>query len=74
MCATDDCAARRKLARDALYRAAVGEAIIHVAKGAAEIVGLKEKAGSEELAEAVKENLTTEKPKPKRGMIELPKK
>lgn len=40
-----DCAERRKMARDALYRAAVGEAVSHVIKGAAEIIGVKEKTG-----------------------------
>lgn len=46
-----DCEARQRLARDALYRAKVGEALGHVVKGAAELVGLKEKTGSAELAE-----------------------
>lgn len=44
-----DCEARQRLARDALYRAKVGEALGHVVKGAAELVGLKEKTGSAEL-------------------------
>lgn len=46
-----DCKARQQLARDALYRAKVGEALGHVVKGAAEMVGLKDKTGSAELAE-----------------------
>lgn len=50
MCA--DCEARRKLARDALLNARIGEALGHVAKGAAEIVGIKDKTGVEELSEA----------------------
>lgn len=41
-----DCAARRKLARDALFKAKLGDALGHVAKGAAEALGLKEKTGS----------------------------
>lgn len=44
-----DCAARRQMARDALYRAAVGEAAAHVIKGAAEFIGVKEKTGSAEM-------------------------
>lgn len=49
MCA--DCEARRKMARDALMSAKLGEALGHVAKGAAEIVGIKEKTGAKEYAE-----------------------
>lgn len=40
-----DCAARARMARDALFSAKIGEALGHVAKGAAEIVGVKEKTG-----------------------------
>ncbi|TDR34666.1 hypothetical protein [Aquamicrobium defluvii] len=49
MCA--DCEARRKMAREALLNARFSEALGHVAKGAAEILGIKEKTGVEELAE-----------------------
>lgn len=49
MCA--DCEARRKMAREALLSAKLGEALVHVAKGAAEIVGIKEKTGAKEYAE-----------------------
>lgn len=49
MCA--DCDARRKMAREALLSAKLGEALGHVAKGAAEIVGIKEKTGVDEYAE-----------------------
>lgn len=45
-----DCEARRKMARDALYRAKVGETMAHVANGVAEAVGLKPKTGVQELA------------------------
>lgn len=45
-----DCEARRKLARDAFLAARLGEAVGLVAKGAAEMVGLKPKTGSEDLA------------------------
>ena len=45
-----DCAARAKMARDALFQAKIGEALGHVAKGAAELVGIKEKTGEAELA------------------------
>jgi|GEM_PF-3659131 len=38
-----NCEERRKLAREALLRSAVGETIIHIAKGAAEMAGLKKK-------------------------------
>lgn len=40
-----DCEARRKLARYAWVKGKIGEAAGHVAKGAAEMVGLKPKTG-----------------------------
>lgn len=40
-----ECEARRKLARDAFLSAKIKEAVGHVAKGAAEAVGLKKKTG-----------------------------
>jgi len=46
-----DCEARRKLARDALYRAKVGEAVGHAVTGVAEMLGLKAKSGKAELQE-----------------------
>lgn len=46
-----DCEARRRLVRDALFKAKVGEAVSHAFKGAAEAVGLKPKTGSQELAQ-----------------------
>lgn len=48
MCA--ECEARRKMARDALLSAKLGESVKQVAIGAAEILGIKEKTGAEELA------------------------
>lgn len=44
-----DCKARVKMARDALLSAKPKEALTHVAKGAAEIVGAKPKTGQAEL-------------------------
>lgn len=44
-----DCEARRKMAREALLSAHIGKAAKHIATGAAEAVGLKEKTGTEEL-------------------------
>lgn len=44
-----DCKARLKMARDALISGKIGVSIAHVAKGAAEIVGIKEKTGAAEL-------------------------
>ena len=44
-----DCAARARMARDALFSAKVGEALAHVAKGAVELAGIKEKTGEAEL-------------------------
>ena len=44
-----DCSARAKMAREALFQAKIGEALGHVAKGAAELVGIKEKTGEAEL-------------------------
>lgn len=41
--ACEECAERRRLARDALLRSATGEAAAHVIKGAAEMTGLKRK-------------------------------
>lgn len=43
-----DCEARRRLVRDALFNAKLGEAATHLAKGAAEAVGLKVKTGAAE--------------------------
>ncbi len=43
-----DCEARRKLARDAWVNGKIGEAAGHMAKGAAEMVGLKPKTGRQE--------------------------
>ena len=45
-----DCEARRKMAREALLSAKIGEAMTQIAKGAAELVGMKEKSGSDDLA------------------------
>lgn len=45
-----DCEARRKLARDTWVKGKIGEAVGHMAKGAAELVGLKPKTGGQELA------------------------
>ena len=45
-----DCAARARMARDALFSAKVGEAVGHLAKGVVELVGIKEKTGEAELA------------------------
>lgn len=41
-----ECEERRRLAREALLRSAVGEAAVHVAKGAAEMVGIKKKTAT----------------------------
>lgn len=48
-----DCEERRKLARDALLRSAVGETIKHVVKGAAEMAGVKKKTATAERKRAV---------------------
>lgn len=48
-----DCEERRKLAREALLRSAVGETIMHVAKGAAEMAGVKKKTATAERKKAV---------------------
>lgn len=45
-----DCEARRKLARDAWVTGKIGEAAGHLAKGAAEMAGLKPKTGGQEFA------------------------
>lgn len=44
-----DCAARARMARDALFSAKISEALGHIAKGAAELAGIKEKTGEAEL-------------------------
>lgn len=44
-----DCEARRKLARDALFKAKIGEALRHVAKGVTEATGFKQKTGGADL-------------------------
>lgn len=46
-----DCEARRKMARDALYKAKLGEALGHVVKGAAEMTGLVQKTAVSESAQ-----------------------
>lgn len=48
MVACTDCEARRKMARDALLNAKLGDFVQHVVKGAAEVVGIKEKTGEKE--------------------------
>lgn len=47
MCA--DCEARRKLVRDALLRAKIGEAATHALKGVAELAGLVAKTGEADM-------------------------
>lgn len=56
-----DCEARRKMAREALYKAKVGTAATHLAKGAAELTGLKKKTAVKELSDPAKK-----KPRAKR--------
>lgn len=51
--ACKECAERRRLAREALLRSAVGEAAAHVVKGAAEAVGIKRKSATAERKKAV---------------------
>ena len=41
-----ECEERRRLAREALLRSAVGEAAVHVVKGAAEMAGIKKKTAT----------------------------
>lgn len=60
-----DCEARRKLAREALLKAHIGQAVKHVAVGAAELTGLKEKTGEEELL-ASKPKTKPRKTKPRK--------
>lgn len=43
-----ECEARRKMARDALLKAKIGEASSHAVKGVAEAIGLKKKTGLKE--------------------------
>ena len=59
-----ECSERRKLAREALLRGAIGESISHVAKGAAELIGIKEKTAVAERnqANAKRESGTAGKP------------
>ena len=58
-----DCEARRKLAREALLNAHIGQAVKHVAVGAAELTGLKEKTGTKELASKPKTKPRKTKPR-----------
>lgn len=55
-----DCEARRKLARDAFLNAKFAEALAHVGKGAAEIVGIREKTGAAELEASEAEEYSEE--------------
>lgn len=41
-----ECEERRRLAREALLRSAVGEAVVHVVKGAAEMAGIKKRTAT----------------------------
>lgn len=59
----EDCIDRSKMARDALLSAKMGEAVTHIAKGAAEAVGLKKKTGSKELAAKPKTKPRKTKPR-----------
>ena len=45
----DDCKARQQLAREALFNAKLLEAVKQVGIGIAEMAGLKEKTGQEDL-------------------------
>lgn len=45
----DDCKARQQLAREALFNAKLLEAVKQVGTGIAEMAGLKEKTGQEDL-------------------------
>lgn len=58
-----DCEARRKMAREALLKAHIGKAAKHVAIGAAELTGLKEKTGTKELASEPKTKPRKTKPR-----------
>lgn len=51
--ACKECEERRKLAREALLRSATGEALMHLAKGAAEAVGIKKKTATADRKKAV---------------------
>lgn len=60
-----DCEARRKMAREALLSAHIGKAAKHIATGAAELAGLKEKTGAKELL-ASKPKTKPRKTKPRK--------
>ena len=49
----DECEERRRLARDALLRSATGETLMHLAKGAAEALGVKKKTATADRKKAV---------------------
>lgn len=59
-----ECKARREMARAALMRSAFGDAASQVIKGAAEMLGIKEKTGAAEMGEKAKP-LALSKPKQK---------
>lgn len=56
-----DCAERAKMARDAFLRAAIGESVTHIVKGAAEMAGLKKKTAKAE-ADAKRDSGAAGKP------------
>lgn len=56
--ACKECSERRKLAREALLRSAVGEAVVHVAKGTAELVGVKKKTATADRKKADAKRIT----------------
>lgn len=49
-----DCAARRQALREALINSSITQAVTELAKGAAEVVGLKPKTGASDLRQKSK--------------------
>lgn len=61
-----DCEARRKMAREALMKSAFGDAALQVIKGTAEMLGLKQKTGADELEAQGKEVDPVDPPEPEK--------
>lgn len=54
MISCPDCKARRELVRKAIFNAKIKEALGHIGKGVAEVVGVKPKTGANDLKSTAK--------------------
>ena len=62
----EDCKARQRMIRDAYLNAALGGVAVNIAKGAMEVMGLKEKTGLKEEVSTTTPALPENMPKGKK--------